>query len=85
MKTIEECIASAIADAIREEIEAEVEIAQNKIAKAIRLRIGDISASVLSQYSMQRMGSDIVIRVHTNVPQSEANNGEEDDETNRRR
>lgn len=53
----------AVQSAVKATLETEIEAAQARVADAIRGAVGSISAKVLQNFSFERMGNDLVIRV----------------------
>ena len=61
---IGELLQKAIQQEVTRIIEEEVQEAPRRIQERIRGRIGQITAQVLEHFSMERQGSEIVIRVN---------------------
>jgi hypothetical protein len=61
-------------EAIRQEIErvisTEIDQARDRVEKSVRGAVGAIAAKVLSNFSFERMGQDLVIRVQFAFPES---------------
>lgn len=60
--------------ALRSEIDKvlgqEIEDAKARVEKAMRAAVGSIAAKVLTNFSYERMGQDLVIRVKFAFPES---------------
>lgn len=65
-------IRNALAPYIQKEIETaieeEIETLHKRIEERVRGRVGSIVANVLERFSMERFGSELVIRVEINKP-----------------
>lgn len=60
----ETLIMRAIQIEIERAIEAEADAAADRVKQAVMAKIGELSVRLLSHYSMERMGPDLVIRVN---------------------
>lgn len=60
----------AIRTQINAVIDAEVDSAKVRLEKAVRGTVGSIAATVLQNFSFERMGQDLVIRVKFAFPES---------------
>lgn len=60
---LQNAILSAIRRAVEEEVERAAQAAADAIVTAIRARLAGITASVLSHYSMEMRGAELIIRV----------------------
>lgn len=63
----ESLLEMAIAEEVDRIIEGEIEIAKQKVTNAIRHSVDKIALQIASSYSVERMGTDIVIRVKKEV------------------
>lgn len=60
---IVQAIQAAIADEVRRQIEVEAEAAAERVRAALQRSAGNIAVAVLSSYTIERMGPELVIRV----------------------
>jgi hypothetical protein len=61
-------IKRGIEDAIKQIIEKEVKEASARIESKVRESVGQITTRVLNRFTMQQMGSELVIRVDIHEP-----------------
>lgn len=62
---------SAVTTAINEQLGAVIEEAKANVETRVRGAVGSIAAKILSQFSYERMGTDLLIRVHFAFPAKE--------------
>ena len=63
LSSLETAVQQALNQFVQRELELEIEEAKVRLERAIRASSAGIAASALSFYSMERMGSELIIKV----------------------
>lgn len=70
MQSVAKSMEGAIRTKIEECIEVEADMAKDRIVGRIRGAVGEISAKVLQNFTFERFGQELVIRVKFYFPES---------------